>query len=186
MRELVSKARREIAEHWASYLVLGAVLLACGVAAVVFPFMFTLSANLALGAILLVSGAATVIHAFFVGEWRGFILSFMVGLLYAVISAYLALVPVGGMLTLSLLLAVLFVVGGVIEIGFAVLIRPQRGWLWLLASGIVALAVGALILAKLPASALWALGLLVGVRMIFAGCSFILLSLTSDRIKIAA
>jgi uncharacterized membrane protein HdeD (DUF308 family) len=180
-RRALAMTEAKVAEHWGWYLALGVVLLLAGMAAIAFPFLSTLAANIALGWIFLISGGAAVVHAFTAGEWRGFFLNLLIGLLYVVAGAYLVLLPPAGILTLAMLLAALLIASGVLEAAMAFRIRPHEGWGWVLASALAAIALGVLIALKLPSSAIWAIGLLVGVKMIFAGWSFISLALAGRR-----
>ncbi len=75
----------------------------------------------------------------------------------------------------------MFLADGVLEVIMAFRIRSHRGWGWVLVSGLVAIAAGALIALQLPSSATWVLGMLVGIKMIFAGWSFVALALGGHR-----
>src|SRR5262245_19767168 len=176
VRDAVARAQAQIAEHWVWYLFLGIVLLLGGCAAIAFPHLSTIAAKIALGWIFLVSGVVAILHAFSAGEWRALFWSLLIGILYAAVGAYLAFLPLAGILTLTLLVAVLFLAQGALEVIMAFRIRSHRGWAWVLLSGLVAIAAGALIALQLPSSATWVLGLLVGIKMIFAGWSFIALA----------
>ena len=180
-RDALARAEAQIAEHWVWYLFLGIVLLLGGCAAIAFPHLSTIAAKIALGWVFLVSGVVTILHAFSAGEWRGFFLNLLIGILYAAAGAYLAFLPLTGILTLTALVAALFVADGVLEAIMAFRIRSHRGWGWVLVSGLVAIAAGVLIALQLPSSATWVLGVLVGIKMIFAGWSFIALALGGYR-----
>ena len=94
-----------------------------------------------------------VVHAFSIQGWRGFLLGLLVGALYVVAGGWLAFFPFTGIVTLTLLLAALFLAEGVLEVIMAMRVRPHEGWVWLLLSGLIAIAVGAMIAAELPSSA---------------------------------
>jgi uncharacterized membrane protein HdeD (DUF308 family) len=180
-RSAVARAEAQIAQHWVWYLFLGIVLVLAGFAAIAFPHVSTIAAKIALGWIFLVSGIVAILHAFSAGEWRGFFLNLLIGILYAAVGAYLAFLPLAGIFTLTALVAALFLADGVLEVAMAFRIRSHRGWGWVLVSGLVAIAAGALIALQLPSSATWVLGVLVGIKMIFAGWSFIALALGGHR-----
>ena len=180
-RDALARAEAQIAEYWVWYLVLGIVLLLGGCAAIAFPHLSTIATKIALGWVFLVSGVVTILHAFSAGEWRGFFLNLLIGILYAAAGAYLAFLPLTGILTLTALVAALFLADGVLEVIMAFRIRSHRGWGWVLVSGLVAIAAGVLIALQLPSSATWVLGVLVGIKMIFAGWSFIALALGGHR-----
>jgi uncharacterized membrane protein HdeD (DUF308 family) len=179
----IAEARRHIARNWGWFLLLGIALILAGLAAIAFPLLSTIAAKIALGWIFLVGGAVLVLHAFSARQWRGFLLGLLIGLLYLVAGGYLAFFPLTGIVTLTILLAALFLAEGVLEVIMAVRVRPHEGWGWLLLSGLVAIAVGALIAFELPSSATWAIGLLAGINLISTGSGFVLLALVGQRIR---
>ena len=182
----IAEAKRQIAANWGWFLTIGIVLLLAGAAAIAFPLLSTIAAKIALGWIFLVGGVALVIHAFSVQAWRGFLMQLLLGVLYLVAGGWLAFFPFTGIITLTILLAALFIVEGVLEAAMALRVRPHEGWGWLLASGIIAVAVGVLITLELPSSATWAIGLLAGVNLISTGASFVALALAGRRGTTAA
>jgi uncharacterized membrane protein HdeD (DUF308 family) len=110
----------------------------------------------------------------------------LVGILYVVAGLYLVFFPLASAVPLTLLLAVLFIAEGIFEVIQAFRVRPHEGWIWLLISGIAALAVGVMIAFGLPGSAIWALGLLVGINLLFSGWSYVFLALAGRRAHEAA
>jgi uncharacterized membrane protein HdeD (DUF308 family) len=174
-------SRRLIAEKWGWFLALGIVLILVGFAAIVFPFVSTIAAKVVLGWLFLIGGVVLVIHAFSAQAWQGVVWSLLVGILYLIAGGYLAFFPLTGLLTLALLLVILFAVEGIVEVVMAFRVRPHDGWGFMLLSGIAALAVAFLIAMDLPSSATWALGLLVGINLLFSGWSYVFLALAGRR-----
>jgi uncharacterized membrane protein HdeD (DUF308 family) len=175
------ETRREFARHWGWFLALGIVLILAGIAAIAFPFLSTIAAKIAIGWIFLVAGIAEVIHAFYVKRWSGFVWNLLIGLLYIVAGGWLAFFPLTGILTLTIVIAALFIAEGVMELIMGFRLSPHEGWGWLIFSGIVAIAAGALIALNLPSSAVWALGLLAGINLLFSGWSFVFLALSGQK-----
>ena len=91
-----------------------------------------------------------------------------------------------GMALVTAVVAVLFIAEGIFEVIQAFRVRPHEGWFWLLLSGLAALAVGVIIAMDLPGSAVWALGLLVGINLLFSGWSYIFLAMAGRREHAAA
>lgn len=178
--------RRLIAEKWGWFLALGIVLIVAGLVAIAFPLFSTIAAKIMLGWLFLIGGAMMILHAFQAPGWQGFLWELLIGILYAVAGGYLAFFPLTGLLTLAILLAVLFIVEGIFEVIMALRVRPHEGWGFLLLSGLAALAVGVMIYMDLPGSAVWALGLLVGINLIFSGWSYVFLALAGRRAHEAA
>ena len=177
----LGETRRLIAEKWGWFLALGIALIVAGLAAIAFPLLGTIAVKILLGWLFLVGGVLMIMHAFQAPGWQGFLWELLVGILYAVAGAYLAFFPLTGLLTLAILLAVMFIIEGVFEVMQAFRVRPHEGWGFLLLSGIAALAVGVLIALGLPDSAEWALGLLVGINLLFSGWSYVFLALAGRR-----
>jgi uncharacterized membrane protein HdeD (DUF308 family) len=177
----LAEAKRQIADNWGWFLTLGLFLVVAGAAAIAFPLLSTIATKIMLGWIFLVAGVLMVVHAFSIKQWQGFILGLLIGLLYAVAGGWLAFFPFTGIITLTILLAALFLAEGVLEVIMAVRVRPHEGWVWLLISGLVAVAVGVMIAAELPTSAAWAIGLLTGINLLSSGVSFIVLALAGRR-----
>ena len=108
----VAEVEGQIARHWVWYLVLGIVLLLGGIAAIAFPFLSTITAKLALGWIFLVTGVVTVVHGLWTGNWRGFLWNLLIGILVSS-GAYLVLLPLAGIVTLTMLIAVVLFADGI-------------------------------------------------------------------------
>jgi uncharacterized membrane protein HdeD (DUF308 family) len=178
---MLQETRRELARHWGWFLALGILLVIVGLAAIAFPLISTIAAKIAIGWIFLIAGIGEVIHAFYVKRWAGFFWSLLIGVLYLLVGAWLAFFPLTGIITLTIVIAALFVIQGVMELAMAFRMRPHEGWGWLIFSGVVAIAAGLLIALNLPSSAVWALGLLTGIKLLVSGWSFIFLSLTGRR-----
>jgi uncharacterized membrane protein HdeD (DUF308 family) len=175
------ESKKLIADKWGWFLALGIVLIVAGLAAIAFPLMGTIAAKIVLGWLFLIGGVMMILHAFQAPGWQGFLWELLIGILYAFAGAYLAFFPFTGLITLALVLSVLFIVEGIFEVIMAFRVRPHEGWFWLLLSGIAALAVGVLIALGLPGSATWALGLLVGINLLFSGWSYVFLALAGRR-----
>ena len=182
----LAEARRHVAEHWGWFLALGILLLLAGCAAIAFPLVSTVAVKIALGWVFLIGGVLMIVHAFSAAQWRGFLWEILLGLLYILAGGYLAFFPLTGIITLTILLAALFLVEGGLEVIMAFRVRPHEGWGWLLFSGLIAVAAGALIALGLPSSAAWAIGLLAGINLISTGWGFLFLALAGRRAATAA
>jgi uncharacterized membrane protein HdeD (DUF308 family) len=174
----VSQAFREN-RGW--LLFCGIALLLLGVAAIVFPFVATLAAELMIGWILLISGFVGLINASRNAKWPGFSFSLLAALLSIAIGILLLAFPLTGMLTLTLLITALFVAGGVLRIALAVRLRPLDHWGWMLASGVLSLLLAVVIISQWPQAAAWVIGLVVGVDLVFAGAILIMLASAAYR-----
>ncbi len=177
----VAETKQLITDKWGWFLALGIVLLVAGLAAIAFPLLSGIAAKVVLGWLFLIGGVMMIVHAFQAPGWSGFLWELLIGLLYVFVGGYLAFFPLAGLLTLTIVIAALFIAEGVFETIMAFRVRPHDGWIWLLLSGIAALAVGVIIAMGLPESSIWALGLLVGINLLFSGWSYIFLALAGRR-----
>lgn len=165
-----------IAEYRNWFMALGILLLILGIAAMAYPFVTTIAAKIVFGWLFLIGGVAQIAHAFSTQRWSAFLWDVLIGALYLVAGIWLAFFPLTGIITLTVFLAVMFMVEGIFEVAMALGLRDQDGWVWLLISGLVSLVVGALIYAQLPDSAAWAVGMLVGINMVSSGWSYVALA----------
>jgi uncharacterized membrane protein HdeD (DUF308 family) len=172
-----------IHEHWVLFLIEGIVLLILGVVAILVPLIATLAFTILVGWLFLISGIVGLIATFWARNAPGFwwsLISAVIGIL-----AGLALLtsPVVGALSLTLVLVAFFIIEGIASIMYAVDHRRQltSSWFWMLLSGVIDLILAAIILAGLPGTAVWALGLLVGINMLFGGAALIAMALAARR-----
>ena len=127
--------------------------------------------------LLLAAGLAEAVGAFWCRGWSGVFLHLLSGVLSIVVGGLFLGAPVDAALALTLLLACLLTVGGVFKITAALSYRFEA-WGWPLVSGIIDLILGVLIWMEWPASALWVLGLFVGISLVFRGFNWIGLGVT--------
>ena len=81
--------------------------------------------------------------------------------------------PGAALVTLTLFLAAYFVVDGIFEIIEAFDLKPIQGWGWMLFGGIVSILLGIMIWRQWPVSGAWAIGILFGIKLIFAGWAMV-------------
>jgi uncharacterized membrane protein HdeD (DUF308 family) len=168
-----------LGHRWGWLLVLGVVEIAAGCIAIAVPVVASLAAVAVFGAVLLVTGILQLIHAFQVRAWPRSAWYGLGGVLYAIAGVLVVAYPLGGALTLAVLIAVLFFADGTLRVAFGVMVRPIPGWGWLVAAGICSIVVGVVLLLGWPATALWATGLLLGVNLIVTGVTHASLALAS-------
>ncbi|NHQ75395.1 HdeD family acid-resistance protein [Roseovarius gahaiensis] len=147
----------------------GIVSIVMGGAAVLFPFAATLAAELVFGAILVVSGIVELVRAFAMRHNGSLAWNALFGLVAVVAGAILLAWPLQGMVTLTIVLGVFFLLGGAFKLVAGFGLRPFPGWGWIGFSGALSVLLGVLVLFGLPGTALWAVGLLVGIDLIFLG-----------------
>ena len=165
-----------IAEHRRWFIFLGIALAVAGALAIAFPLAGGVAVELWVAIALVFAGIAQCLHAFAARQWQGFLLGLLVGLLYLATGAVLWLNPIKGVVTLTAFLAAAIFIDGILRMVMAFQIRPLDGWLMLLAGGVIGIIVAIMIWSQLPSSALWALGLMLGINLIFSGLAFTMLA----------
>jgi uncharacterized membrane protein HdeD (DUF308 family) len=159
----------------------GVLLIIFGMLAVGSPLMAAVAVNLVIAWLIVLAGVVHVAVAFHKREAGGLIWRLVVGLAYVVFGVYLFARPALGVVSLTLVLATLFLIEGILDIVLFFKIRSSHGSSWVLIDGIITLLLGLMIYAQWPSSSVWAIGTLVGVSMIFSGITRIMLSLTVRR-----
>jgi uncharacterized membrane protein HdeD (DUF308 family) len=169
-------------------LALSILQIIVGCVAIASPIIASLTVVAIFGAVLILTAVIQLIHAFKVRAWPRSAWYGLGGVLYAIAGFMVALNPIGGAIALAVLIAVLFVADGLLRIIFAMAARPIAGWGWLITAGIGSIVVGAFLMIGWPADALWIVGLLLGINLIFTGVMYAALALgaRSSRPAVAA
>jgi uncharacterized membrane protein HdeD (DUF308 family) len=163
-------------------IVWGILLIVLGMAAVGSPFLAAVAVNVAIAWLIVLAGAVHAILAFRAHGAGSMIWRLLVGVAYVCFGVYLILHPVLAVASLTLLLATLFLIEGILDIVLYVKMRSTGGSIWLLTDGIITLLLGLLIYMQWPSSTAWAIGTLVGVSMIISGISRVMMSLAARKV----
>jgi uncharacterized membrane protein HdeD (DUF308 family) len=158
--------------HWYWFVVLGVALVVLGMIALSSVVIASLAAAVVLGALIFVGGLAETAGAFWCRGWSGFFLHLLSGVLSIVIGVLFLRAPVGALAALTLLIASFLMVGGIFKIVSVISYRFAH-WGWPLLSGVIDVVLGVMIWQEWPASALWVIGLFVGINMVFRGINWI-------------
>jgi uncharacterized membrane protein HdeD (DUF308 family) len=177
--KIQSAVANALHEHWKLYLAEGIALVVLGVIAILIPPIATLAVTIVLGWLFLVSGVIGLFTTFWMRQAPGFWWSLISAVLAVVVGGLLLARPVSGALSLTIVVVVFFVIEGVASIMFALEHKRELSgrWGWMLMSGIIDLVLAALVFAGLPSTAAWAIGLLVGINMVFGGSALIAMAL---------
>src|SRR5712672_3265936 len=182
--QIHSAMAASLREHWVLFLVEGIILVILGLAAIVVPPIATLAVELLFGWLFLISGIAGLITTFLMRQAPGFWWSLVSSILRIAAGIVLLLWPLSGIVTLTLVLIVFFTIKGVASIMFALEHKRELSgrWGWMLASGIIDLILAVVIIAGLPGTAAWALGLLVGINLVIGGTALIGMALHAREV----
>jgi uncharacterized membrane protein HdeD (DUF308 family) len=165
--------------HWALFLIEGIVLLVLGSAAIVVPPVATVAVEILIGWLVLVSGIIGLAMTLRARGAPGFGWSLVSAIVGIVAGIVLLAWPLSGALSLTVILSVFLAMEGIASIMYALEHRREHSprWSFMLVSGIVDLILAGMIFAGLPATAAWAIGLLVGINLIFGGVALIAMAL---------
>lgn len=168
-----------VRHHWVLFLIEGVALSILGMLAILVPAVASLAATVFFGWILLLSGGVGLIATIRARHAPGLWWSLLSAIVGIVAGALLLGWPIQGTVSLTAVLIAFLLVEGVASILYA--LEHRKGlsgrWGWMLASGVLDLVLGLIIVAGLPGTALWALGVLVGVNLLFGGWALILMAL---------
>jgi uncharacterized membrane protein HdeD (DUF308 family) len=180
---LQSKMSAAVREHWKAFLFEGILLAVLGLAAIIVPPLAGLAVTIFLGWMFLISGIAGLFVTFWARQMPGFWWSLISAVLGVVVGLILLARPVQGVLTLTIVVGAYFLAEGVTSIMYALEHRRELSerWSWMLFAGVLDLLIAIMIISGLPGSAEWAIGLLVGINLLFGGASLIGMALAARQ-----
>jgi uncharacterized membrane protein HdeD (DUF308 family) len=173
--ELPTKMRDAVRGHWKALLIEGILLVIFGLAAIIVPPAASLAVTILLGWLFLISGIAGLALTFWAREMPGFWWSLISAALAVLAGGILLAQPAQGTLTLTIVVGAYFLAEGVATIMYALEHRRELSgrWSWMLVAGLMDILIAVIIITGLPGSALWAIGLLVGINLLFGGSTLI-------------
>jgi uncharacterized membrane protein HdeD (DUF308 family) len=156
-------------------LILGIVFVVLGFLAIVLPGIASFVVTSFVGWLLVIGGVLYGYHAFGMRDGWNIAATVLLALLTLASGLILLIFPLAGVITLTVFLAAYFIAAGILKAIYAFLHRRSPGWGWALGSGVISIALGLLIASGLPGTALWALGVIFGIDLIFYGWALIFL-----------
>lgn len=180
---LAAALRRSLHEHWRLLLAEGIILVLLGVAAILLPPIAGLAITILVGWLFLIGGVVGIVATLSARHAPGFGWSLLSAIVALLAGGVLLWNPLQGLLTLTYVLIAYFIVDGVVMIAYAIAHRRELSgrWEWLMVNGVIDLVLAVLIIGGLPGSFAWALGLLVGIDLVFGGCSLIAMALAARQ-----
>ena len=177
-----------VRRHWVLFLIEGIVLVILGVLALLAPAIASIAATVFFGWLLLLSGIVGLVTTFRGRQAPGFWWSLLSAAIGIVAGVLLIGWPLLGTLSLTAVLIAFLFAEGVVTLMYALEHRSALSgrWGWMLASGILDIGLGVLLLIGLPGTAFWALGLLLGISLIFGGWALIFMALHARPTSAAA
>ncbi len=168
MREAM---RATVKRYSTWYLLEGIFLVIAGVVALVYPYIASVTLIFLLGWVLIISGVLQAVGLIGARDVPHFWLQLISAVLAIVIGVLLLRNPDAGLVVMTLLLIVFFIVEGISKIIFALNIRPFPGWMWVFLSGLIGILLGAYLWANMPVASEIVLGVLLGIQLIVEGAA---------------
>lgn len=170
---------RAMHHYWRLFLAEGIVLSLLGLAAIIIPPLAGVVVTIVLGWLFLVAGLIGVLATFGARHAPGFGWSLLSAFLALGAGALLLWNPLEGVVTITYVVTAFFIIDGIATIILAGAHRRELSdrWEWMMLNGVVDLVLAGIIIVGLPGTLDWALGLLVGIDMIFGGASLVGISL---------
>jgi uncharacterized membrane protein HdeD (DUF308 family) len=174
---------RLIHDHWGMFLTEGIILTLLGLGAIIVPMLAGLAVTVFLGWLFLLAGVVGLIATFRARQAPGFPWSLLSALVALIAGAALLWSPLQGLVTLTFVLTAFFIIDGILMIVLGIAHRRELSgrWEWLLVNGVLDLVMAAIVIAGLPGTLAWVLGLLVGIDLVFGGFALIAMALDARK-----
>jgi uncharacterized membrane protein HdeD (DUF308 family) len=163
------EVREGLRRSWKVLMTVGVLAILLGCVAILVPAVASVATAVFIGWILVIAGVFLTAGAFTAHSIGTVVLRLLWALLTVAVGLWLIVEPHNGTLTLTFVLGIYFLFMGLTRIAVAFAARGRQGAGLVGLSGVAGLLIGILVLAKFPSSADWAIGLLVGIDLIFAG-----------------
>lgn len=173
---MAKKEGQSVHEFSGLYLALGILMVIFGVLLLIFPFVGAVAIDLLLGISLFVVGVTGIVVGFVSKSQKGSTFMILNGIIALIVGFLLLFYPIGGIVTLTLLMGMLLVVQGIFEIGKSSQLRQKVWRKAILVDGIFCILIGILILLGWPSDSVWAIGILFGISLLFGGITAICFS----------
>ncbi|KTD24359.1 HdeD protein [Legionella lansingensis] len=172
---------RELKRNWGWLLALGILFVILGCIGLGMLVGLTLASMLVLGVFLIIGGILQIIDVFKCKRWKAVAWHAFIALLYLIGGGLVIYDPFLASALITALLASVLIIIGISRFFMAILLRGASGWGWLLFAGIIAIALGVMILLQWPLSGLWVIGLFIAIELIVDGWTYIFLALAFRR-----
>jgi uncharacterized membrane protein HdeD (DUF308 family) len=175
-------ARETFKKHSTWYIIQGVLLIVAGMLAIIYPLISAVAVVVLTGWLLIFSGVIQGISLLSARHAPHFWLQLVSAILAILIGFLFLRDPGQGLVTMALLLIIFFMIEGVSKIVLALTIKPMAHWGWVLASGIVGVVLSILLLVYLPLTAIWLVGLLLGIQLISIGAAITSMALKARKL----
>jgi uncharacterized membrane protein HdeD (DUF308 family) len=167
-------AAKDVKEAGSTMMLLGILQVIVGIVAIAAPMVAGTAFVWVIGIVLLVIGGAWLFGAFKEETFASGAVTFLGGLAYLVIGVLVIANPGAGLAFLGTLLAILLFMRGIMQIQGSFIVKPEKGWGWMLFGGLLAILLGILLMKGWPLTGMWAIGVFIGIELLFTGITVLL------------
>ena len=167
------------------FMIYGVVMILLGLFAIAVPGVATLALELTIAWLLLFGGAFGLVAAISAGRTApDFWWNLLTSIIYILAGLVLLTRPAAGVITLTLILSAYLLAGGIVRIMVALGYRQQipGAWGWMLLSAVIDIVLGLIILSGMPGTAVWVLGMLVGINLLMLGIAVVMAALAVRKL----
>ena len=183
MPGLPPEIKTALGKSWKLLLTAGIISTVLGAIAIIVPPLASVTITYLVGVLLLIGAVAFVAEAISRGSTGHRIWSALLAVLYVFAGVWLIINPVSGTITLTWILAIFFLLIGVLRLIAGIASRgkvPNAGWT--IINGVLSILIAVLVIGDLPSSAAWAIGLLVGIQLLFDGIALIATAMAGKQL----
>ena len=183
MTGLPPEIKTALGKSWKLLLTAGIISTVLGAIAIIVPPLASVTITYLVGILLLIGAVAFVAEAISRGSTGHRIWSALLAVLYVFAGVWLIINPVSGTITLTWILAIFFLLIGVLRLIAGIASRgkvPNAGWT--IVNGVLSIVIAVLVIGDLPSSAAWAIGLLVGIQLLFDGFALIATAMAGKKL----
>lgn len=183
MPGLPPEIKTALGKSWKMLLTAGIISVVLGAIAIIVPPLASVTITYLVGILLLIGAVAFVAEAISRGSTGHRIWSALLAVLYVFAGVWLIINPVSGTITLTWILAIFFLLIGVLRLIAGIASRgkvPNAGWT--IVNGVLSIVIAVLVIGELPSSAAWAIGLLVGIQLLFDGIALIVAAMAGKQL----
>lgn len=177
VQEFQVEVPHEVAQYWGWFFAFGIGLVLLGGVALVRSIGATIATMLFFGWLLVLAAAIEIAQAVLVGHWAGFFHHLFAAVLFGLVGLLLVSRPVGSAEALTLLMGLFFLISGAFQF-VASLMVGLTGWGWQALDGVITFVLGVMLISQWPVSGLWAIGLFLGIDLIFYGLAWMAIALS--------
>jgi uncharacterized membrane protein HdeD (DUF308 family) len=167
---------------WGWFLALGIIFIVGGVIAILEPLITGVFVAAIVGISIAIVGVMQIVQAWQIRSWSGFAWQLIIGIVLLIGGLDIWLDPIEGVMTLTLFVALMFIIKGVFQLMLGFRMRPHEGSGWIIAAGVIAIVAGVLILMQWPLSSTYLIGTLAGISLIVSGWSYVMIALAARRV----